>query len=392
MELVHSTPKASFKRKQPDRSSSEDLQATSRLKNIFSQTTNTESFHGFTTSEIQPKTHEEASDSSSDVYSSVVNLEVPEVSAIPTEPDPATLIGNTSESSTIEDPDIVSAENYIDRTYNTLVGQSKKAFNSSLTVKTRRYSSPYLGPNNTRKPIPSITVDPSSTQVEIMTNATSNIKNELIEAFESTSFKDVLQKTVNTALEAKIDPILVTLAGNSEEITNIDDRVKKLEQKVRSNNLIISGIPEGEHEDLVQKVIDICGYLNVTLSKYDITECLRLGRYLPNNLKPRRVMVQFLNKLARNDVFLNRGALKKFPTPNIFISEDLSPASATLFYHCRQRSKHLKLYSCYTKYGCCYIKADRVSKPVRITNLSDLNQYFPEPNHHISGNNIMQMP
>jgi uncharacterized membrane-anchored protein YhcB (DUF1043 family) len=69
------------------------------------------------------------------------------------------------------------------------------------------------------------------------------------------------------------------------EIHNLQKSNRELQEKInmhetifRKNNILIHGIAEGENEDTIQVVSDICSDLNVQVNHGIITEAIRLGR------------------------------------------------------------------------------------------------------------------
>lgn len=350
--MFHSTPKPASKRKQPDSDSFDHTQETSRLRQLFDDRTSDTTFHGF-----------HLGNSSSEDFASATSIQGGSNATVITDSDP-----NLS---------ITSVENYIDNTYNTIIGADKSIVQSSFVKEnTRRFSCPTLVTNDIVCNVPSVITPVSNNLTMNKTNA--DIQSNLLEVFKSANFKDVLSSTVNEALDTRVNPILANLNEHDGRISTIESKLITLDLRSRENNLIISGVPEEVGEDVIQKIIDIASFLNIQLSRYDITECHRIGPFVPNSDKPRRILAQFLNKLARNDVYLNRGKLRNFSSKNIFVSEDLPRETSKLFFECRKRSAQHKFWSCYTKFGKCFIKETKTSRPIVITDLDQLNSLYPE--------------
>ena len=113
----------------------------------------------------------------------------------------------------------------------------------------------------------------------------------------------------------------------------------KLEQYTRRNNIDILVILSSVHENLLEdKVINILSHLNITISKSDIEDCLRLGEGNPKN-----TIVRFVNRTFYNDALekknklmsLNKTELCFIADIAFYISENLAPFNQRLAWKCR---------------------------------------------------------
>jgi hypothetical protein len=105
---------------------------------------------------------------------------------------------------------------------------------------------------------------------------------DIIQAFESQTFQDVLNNSVNKAIGGKLDDIDARLTTQEVELKHVNACLNRHEQMFRNNKLVFSGLVEGEYDNdkLKSKIIDITRYLGVQINFHDIVECLRIFKRL----------------------------------------------------------------------------------------------------------------
>ena len=139
----------------------------------------------------------------------------------------------------------------------------------------------------------------------------------------------------NDALKKKIEDLETTQTNaqtsinekmNDLETVNMQLKLENnsLEQYGRRNNIRVVGIPEQENESAEQTAQTVAETLNAklpntNLKRYDIDIAHRLGK--KRDGKPRTVIMKFVSRMTRDNVFKNRKNLKG---SNIFINEDLT--------------------------------------------------------------------
>ena len=105
------------------------------------------------------------------------------------------------------------------------------------------------------------------------------------------SIEEILVRLNN--LEAKVDNLTkenIKLKENitelndyadecDEKIITLEDKINKLDQYIRRENIVISGIPENiSHNDLENKVINLLNSIDVRVIPSDIQACHRLAK------------------------------------------------------------------------------------------------------------------
>lgn len=349
---THSTPKPNFntKRKQPETITTGLSPNRSRIRKLFETTVFDESsFAGFTDSDLKENPTFNTQDTQStwdpnDTSHSAVLIPAKSVSPkIHEQMDVPT--NTSSHDNTIS---------YIEQSYDTIV--AKTAITDSSRDKGSNWNIE------------------STTDTSVKDT---NLQSLILNTFDSAKFKNIIQESVNEVITSKIDPVDAKCKKNTSDIQELTVRVDMLEQVSRLNNLIVSGIPENVVGvlDLKQHFLELASFLQVSLNLHDIVAIFRLGRRQASIT--RKVLVKFMNKGARDEIYFNRIDLKRFDKAQIFISEDLTPGNAKLYYQVRQRVSLLKLFSCYTRNGTVYVKANRNSSPVKVTSVMELDANFP---------------
>jgi hypothetical protein len=119
----------------------------------------------------------------------------------------------------------------------------------------------------------------------------------------------------------------------------------QVEQYTRRDNLRLFGIPEEDHEDLEQKIIEIAKSINVDLCKDDFSVAHRLGpKTGPGSGKHRAIIVRFVRRKKRNELLANKKHLKNHTT-KIFIAEDLTSLKLRLLKEVKASPRVKMAYS-----------------------------------------------
>jgi len=168
-----------------------------------------------------------------------------------------------------------------------------------------------------------------------------NVREEITKIFE-----DKLDKLESRIFEVEIenDKLKKEIEDNKRESAKKEDelrqaiididktswehggRINNLDQYSRSNNLVISGIPEDQSQwekprETAEKVVKTMNekLKDLNIKSTDIDICHRLGKIRTE--KPRPVIVRFISRMTRNDLMYRRRDLKG---TNIYVNEDLS--------------------------------------------------------------------
>ena len=146
---------------------------------------------------------------------------------------------------------------------------------------------------------------------------------------------NIIQKAV-TDLSAKIDNLQAQEQKLSTQITSTSNAIGKFPSKSvatsndRKSNVVVFGVEECPQNTLrsvrilrdSKEVSKIFSSIDVHIEPNQILDCFRLGKFKPQQTRPRPILVKLHRAIDAVTIFANRSALK----PPIFIKSDLSPA------------------------------------------------------------------
>lgn len=134
--------------------------------------------------------------------------------------------------------------------------------------------------------------------------------------------------------------------------TQIQQQAKELndaQQYTRRWNLRVYKIQETDNEECTKKVAKaITEKMGVKVSESDIEVAHRSGKKTGN--KPRPILVRFLNRAKRDEIFLNKAKLKN---KGVVVGEDLTPANYSIL---DQAFKHSATQSTWSNNGKLWAK------------------------------------
>ena len=159
------------------------------------------------------------------------------------------------------------------------------------------------------------------------------ISQEVVEITKSIEFTkeelyDGLANVKNDIEKVQTD--LRGIEGDLLDLTFVMEKLTKLEDRSRWNNVRIDGIPETPNEswenceEEVRKIIR--NKLDIT-DDIEIDRCHRMGKFQRNKSKPRTVVCTFLHFKDKHKVLLNA---KKLKDTGIFIYEYVSKTTMQL--------------------------------------------------------------
>lgn len=165
--------------------------------------------------------------------------------------------------------------------------------------------------------------------------------------------------------------------------SRISRSVEKIEQERNLKTLIVDGVPPTNKENLFMVIEKLAGELEVMCSSSDIDSVFRVKQKTDSPKQP-AIIVKFNNMGARDALYDGRKRMvkKNITTKSIgmegeigssiYINEQLSKDELELFYKARQKKRELSYKYCWTFHGNVYMRKDRTTDPVRISNSTGL--------------------
>lgn len=251
-------------------------------------------------------------------------------------------------------------------------------------------------------------------------NTQKTLSHDLIVALQNQAVSDALAKSISPyielAIEEKVNKHLIEInktfqmlindfnmlksktEGLTEENENLKKRLAVAENKIenfernqKSNNLIISGLPEASyaerasnsadvdnastadsHEVVESTVVNFINTnLNININKDQIASAFRLKKGKKDKVRP--TLVCFSSRKIRDEIFANK---KVLGDKQIYISEHLTKSASNIFYNARQMKHDKKINSAWTRNGQVYIKLTETSDRKCINNLEELQSVW----------------
>lgn len=200
-----------------------------------------------------------------------------------------------------------------------------------------------------------------------------SVRTEMLDL--KTQFADV--KKCSDAAREGVDALKTENQRLSEELTRVKADVQDLQQHTRKNNILVSGVPSTNKEDILAVLADIARVLNVNFHPADISAAHRLqGKR--GDARPPSIVVCFTSRLvkmfwlaARRDKgSLSARDLKHFfPDTPIYLNEHLTPETRAIFNAARGLRKDRKLLSVWTSDCRVMAKVSAELRPFRVMDL-----------------------
>ncbi|KAI5631087.1 hypothetical protein NE865_16199 [Phthorimaea operculella] len=187
----------------------------------------------------------------------------------------------------------------------------------------------------------------------------------------------------NEELKLKINKLEGLAREDREYIMFLEDRLDDLQLAYRKTNFEIKGVPKLQSEtkqDLVNMVVTLSETLDCKINKGDIKDIYRVRSKKPEQRNTPIVVETSsallktnLLKMAKNFNIKNKSKLRAkhmgFKTQEetpIFLSENLTPKAARLFFLARDLAKSKDYRFVWTSYGKVYVRRTEESAIIQI--------------------------
>jgi hypothetical protein len=123
----------------------------------------------------------------------------------------------------------------------------------------------------------------------------------------------------------------------------------RMEQYSRRETIRILGVSESvqENEDVVEKVVQICKDIDVTVNRSDISACHRNPWKRTNMGKPRPILCKFVSRMKFDEVMANKKKMKDLPQykGKVFVNEDITPLRAKMVKYAKDQKNVKAVYT-----------------------------------------------
>lgn len=219
--------------------------------------------------------------------------------------------------------------------------------------------------------------------------------NELTESNAKIDAAVSLLTAQNEEYRAKIALLENQAQKDREYISILEDKVEDLHRNSRKTCLEIKNVPkkaQETREDLIQMVMNLSKTIHLGMNVSEVNDIFRLQSRRDGERKP-TIIVELRSAILRTDLLkkvknfnlINKTRLQakhlgftiNEDTP-IFITEQLTPKGARLFFLARDLKKAQKVKYCWTSMGKVLIRKDDTSKIIHIQHEAQVQQLTQE--------------
>ena len=184
------------------------------------------------------------------------------------------------------------------------------------------------------------------------------------------------KKVCDDRIDEKTGEIMSELKTVTEEqskqrasIENVENKIDNLEQEKRLSNLLVRGIQADGNNIRQACITTLNKELKTHLKTADIIYAIPIG-----TKENRQAKLAFSDIKTREEVYAARSKLKG---KNIWITEDLTPKKASLYYQARQSVKKGLGVLTWTHNGKIFVKVSVNAKPKLVNCEDDLPKPRP---------------
>lgn len=211
----------------------------------------------------------------------------------------------------------------------------------------------------------------------------SESQNDLSVKFDVLQQDLAMLKKSNEALQSENNDLRAAYVALQDKCAQNDMYLDDLDQYMRRDSLVISGIPTASDESTNSIIIKLAGLLGIVIQQEDISVSHRLQQRR-DNVTP-NIIVKFTRRVIRDKLFNQRKkaiacvniedfgfatSTRKVP---IYINESLTPNRSKLHKLCVEFKKENSFKFCWTKYGQIYLRKNELSDVIKIRTQNDLD-------------------
>ena len=213
----------------------------------------------------------------------------------------------------------------------TCEGITREQFKAIKTLSSLSNFVYYCQANDCISRIKNITIDWVQSRVSPQIDS---VVSDLTKEHLSTELTTI--QTAVTDLSAKIDNLQAQELKLSTQIASTSNSIGKYPSRStgtsgdRKSNVVVFGIEECPQNTMrsariirdTKEVSKVFNNIDVHIEPSQILDCFRLGKFKPQQTRPRPILVKLNRAIDATSVLANRSSLK----PPLFIKPDLSPA------------------------------------------------------------------
>lgn len=166
------------------------------------------------------------------------------------------------------------------------------------------------------------------------------------------------------------------------KVKELQNKINKIEQRSRLNNLEIHGVPVTTNEDPMKIVLSVANLMKAEIKREDVDICHRLPK--KPHIEHPGLIVYFKHQSARNEflsakkntvLYTNNLELpQKLPPHRIYISENLTAYNRKIYNLARKAKLQNSYKYIWIKDGVTYLRKADWSKTICVRYENDLSK------------------
>ena len=213
--------------------------------------------------------------------------------------------------------------------------------------------------------------EPENLQADLLTGTLLNRLNILENSVDNL-------KKDNKRLKKEFRELNDYVEDAEEKIIDLEIKVNKLDQYMRRENIVISGIPDFVPQlHLEEKVSEILQSIDVKVESNDFHAIHRLQKDRKDKDQPAKVIVRFVNRKNAIKCLTNKKKLFEQKS-GIFINNNLCQAYQEIYNDCRKLKYEKRILNFWTYNGIVNIKFtdDRQERPKKVLSIDKLYEFL----------------
>lgn len=191
-------------------------------------------------------------------------------------------------------------------------------------------------------------------------------------------------------LNDRVTKVTASTSSNAQECSALQAEIAKLQhesnaqqQRERSNNLEIMGVPDKMNENLHTYVEKIAHFAGVQLNSQDIIYVIRIQPRNANTGRPKNIIAKFNSKMLRDSILSGIRKKKGLTTADIgisgslhriYLNEHLTLSNKILYKTTRETAKVKKFQYTWIRDGKIFVRKNDTSPPIFIKDSTRLNE------------------
>lgn len=193
---------------------------------------------------------------------------------------------------------------------------------------------------------------------------------------------DILKRDITSDVDKLREETKKIYAELTSTINTLEsDTTQALESSIRANDLIVSGIPFVQGEDLMSYFNTWCSSLGYSEEHLPMVDVRRLIGRSSNASNAPNILIQFAITVQRNDFYARYLRSRRLVLSDIgfsvnkriYVNENLGPAARAIRSKALRMKKDGRLYTVFTRNGAVYVKRNEEDRGIAVKSSEELD-------------------